>query len=143
MEQAATRVLVRDQVESPLENGSLIVPAILLFPPEQLELIRQHLNPNTCLYCSSRRERSKPKAHVSRSSISAVCLSRLQEPRFKGRDLGIETATQDPPASSPCRNSTSSAISTTASPLRDPSQQSHRPSIATLLSTDASPSNAP
>ena len=137
MEQAATRLLVRDQVESLLENVSPFVPAITLFPPEEAKMYRQHLTSTMCLCVPSEGK----QAHISRSSISALCLSRLQD--TAPCQLGVENATQDPPASPPRRDSTSSATSTMASLLRDPSQQSHRLTITTLLSTDASPSNAP
>jgi hypothetical protein len=142
MEQAATRLLARDQVESPLENGSLIVPAIILFPPEEAKLHRQLLKSTMCLCVIYIRQ-----DHTSQDRASQHYASQgYRNPRFQGhtrRQLGIEKATQDPPASSPRRHSTSSAISTTASLLRELSQHSHRLPTATLLPTNASPSNAP
>ena len=45
MEQAATRLLVRDQVESLLENVSAFVSAIILFPPGQAASRRRHSEP--------------------------------------------------------------------------------------------------
>jgi hypothetical protein len=91
MEQAATRLLVRDQVESLLENVSPFIPAITLFPPEEAQLHRQHLKSTMCLCVLSEGK----VAHVSRSSISALCLSRLQDICRKG-DSGSASFTATP-----------------------------------------------
>lgn len=71
MEQAAMRLLVRDQVESLLENVSAFVPAIILFPPEQVGYI--------AIVSST----STPGAHASRSSIPASFLSRPSNSRLR------------------------------------------------------------
>jgi hypothetical protein len=139
MEQAATRLLVRDQVESPLENGSLIVPAIILFPPEQPELIRQHLNPTTCLYCSSRRE-DQSQRHTSPDRASQRYASQgyrnpdskdatsVSKRRLRIRQLhrhaGIAPAPQSQPRPPYFATQASSHI---ASPSPRSSQRMHRP----------------
>jgi hypothetical protein len=137
MEQADTRLLVRDQVESLLENVSLIVPAITLFSPEQAESHRHYMS-----LCSSRREdlyqdetcQDRPSQHrASRGHwnfVSKDALTTSISSRRKGDSQSASCIATPVPHLHDLDHGpllTSHAYSRTDSPLPRSSQQNHRP----------------